>query len=143
MKLVAIPGIFKLGLTVITAISLMSVIVLISPRQARAQDQSAVTDQDVGKAIYEVRCEACHGPDGKSWRNQATQVPAPPLKGDEFVIAAPDTVIADVIRNGRTGEKRHYDDTYADMPSFDASMIADLRPLLAYLKGDMQSSNSK
>jgi hypothetical protein len=60
------------------------------------------------------------------------------LQGNQFIVYAPDTAIAEVIRNGRTGAKRHYDDTYPDMPSFDATMIQDLRPLIAYLKGDMQ-----
>jgi mono/diheme cytochrome c family protein len=127
----------------VAAVAVTALSGLISQHSAYAQNQGAITEQDVGKAIYEARCEACHGPDGKSWENLAIQVPAPPLKGNEFIIAAPDNVIAQVIRTGRTGEKRHYDSTYADMPSFDGTMISDLRPLLAYLKGDMQSGNSK
>jgi len=110
-------------------------------RPAVADDSGEITTQDVGKDIYEVRCMTCHGENGDGNVNKIMPITAPPLKGDQFVISAPDKMIADVIRHGRTGARRHYDDTFADMPSFDASMIEDLRPLIAYLKGDMQSGN--
>lgn len=108
-------------------------------RTALADDNSGpITDQDVGKDIYDVRCSTCHGPGGDGNVGHTMPYTAPPLKGDQFVISAPDKMVADVIRHGRTGARRHFDDTYPDMPSFDASMIEDIRPLLAYLKGDMQ-----
>lgn len=110
-------------------------------RPAVADDSAGITTQDVGKDIYEVRCMTCHGENGDGNVGKIMPMTAPPLKGDQFVISAPDKMIADVIRHGRTGARRHFDDTYADMPSFDASMIEDLRPLIAYLKGDMQSGN--
>ena len=110
-------------------------------RAAAADDSSGITQQDVGKGIYEARCSTCHGEGGDGNVGKIMPLTAPPLKGDQFIISAPDKMIADVIRNGRTGARRHYDDTYADMPSFDASMIEDIRPLIAYLKGDMQSGN--
>jgi len=111
-------------------------------RTALADDDSgAITVQDVGKDIYDTRCSTCHGPGGDGNVGHTMPYTAPPLKGDQFVISAPDKMIADVIRHGRTGARRHFDDTYPDMPSFDASMIEDLRPLLAYLKGDMQKGN--
>jgi len=110
-------------------------------RPAVADDSGGITVQDVGKDIYEVRCSTCHGENGDGNVGKIMPLTAPPLKGDQFVISAPDKMIADVIRHGRTGARRHFDDTYADMPSFDASMIEDLRPLIAYLKGDMQSGN--
>ena len=106
---------------------------------ARADDMTGpITEQDIGKDIYDTRCSTCHGPGGDGNVGHTMPYTAPPLKGDQFVISAPDKMIAQVIRHGRTGARRHFDDTYADMPSFDASMIEDLRPLIAYLKGDMQ-----
>lgn len=126
-------GIFALGAG---ALSLTLV-----QRPAVADDSGGITVQDVGKDIYEVRCSTCHGENGDGNVGKVMPLTAPPLKGDQFVISAPDKMIADVIRHGRTGARRHFDDTYADMPSFDASMIEDLRPLIAYLKGDMQSGN--
>jgi len=110
-------------------------------RPAVADDSSGITQQDVGREIFEARCSTCHGENGDGNVGKIMPLTAPPLKGDQFVISAPDKMIADVIRHGRTGARRHFDDTYPDMPSFDASMIEDIRPLIAYLKGDMQSGN--
>jgi mono/diheme cytochrome c family protein len=111
-------------------------------RVARADDSSgAITEQDVGKGIFDARCSTCHGENGDGNVGKIMPLTAPPLKGDQFVISAPDKMLADVIRHGRTGARRHFDDTYPDMPSFDASLIEDIRPLIAYLKGDMQKGN--
>lgn len=108
-------------------------------RTARADnDSGAITEQDVGKGIFDARCATCHGDGGDGNVGKIMPLTAPPLKGDQFVISAPDKMVADVIRHGRTGARRHFDDTYPDMPSFDASMIEDIRPLIAYLKGEMQ-----
>lgn len=110
-------------------------------RPAVADDGGGITQQDVGREIFEARCSTCHGENGDGNVGKIMPLTAPPLKGDQFVISASDKMIADVIRHGRTGARRHFDDTYPDMPSFDASMIEDIRPLIAYLKGDMQSGN--
>ena len=112
----------------------------LTQRAASAADGN-ITEQDVGKGIYDARCSTCHGPDGDGNVGHTMPYTAPPLKGNQFIISAPDAMIADVIRHGRTGARRHYDDTYPDMPSFDATMIEDIRPLIAYLKGDMQKGN--
>lgn len=114
---------------------------LVLVQRPAVADDSAITDQDIGKDIYEVRCSTCHGEGGDGNVGKIMPVTAPPLRGNQFIISAPDKMIADVIRHGRTGARRHYDDTYPDMPSFDASMIEDIRPLIAYLKGDMQKTN--
>lgn len=100
--------------------------------------QPELTEQGTGREIYLQRCSTCHGPDGQGTKGLEIPATGPALKGDPFILAAPDTLIAQVIRHGRTGAKRLYDDTFPDMPSFDASMIPDIRPLIAYLKGDMQ-----
>jgi len=98
----------------------------------------ALTEQDAGRAVYQARCETCHGLNGRGTKGYEIPATGPALKGNPFVISAPETAIAEVIRKGRTGARRLYNDTFADMPSFDGTRIADLRPLLAYLKGDMQ-----
>lgn len=101
-----------------------------------------LTDQGVGREIYLQRCSTCHGPDGQGTKGLEIPATGPALKGDPFIIAAPPEIIADVIRHGRTGAKRLYNDTFPDMPSFDATMIQDIRPLIAYLKGDMQKTET-
>jgi mono/diheme cytochrome c family protein len=105
-------------------------------RADNAPDQ--LTEQDVGRDIYVVRCQTCHGLHGEGTKGYQNPSPGPALQGDPFIIAAPPIAIANVIRHGRTGARRLYNDVFPDMPSFDASMIEDLRPLIAYLKGDMQ-----
>lgn len=100
--------------------------------------QPELTEQGTGLEIYLQRCSTCHGPDGQGTKGLEIPATGPALKGDPFILAAPDALIAQVIRHGRTGAKRLYDDTFPDMPSFDATMIPDIRPLIAYLKGDMQ-----
>ncbi len=101
----------------------------------------ASADQAVGKAIYDARCATCHGPGG---RGTPDRIPAigPPLNGNPFVTYGTSVALQQVIRNGRTGWKGRYDE-YPNMPSFDATMIADLRPLIAYLKGEMQEASQQ
>lgn len=134
--------IIKSGLLLgIIALGACIVSLVLVQRPAVADDSSGITQQDVGREIFEARCSTCHGENGDGNVGKIMPLTAPPLKGDQFVISAPDKMIADVIRHGRTGARRHFDDTYPDMPSFDATMIEDIRPLIAYLKGDMQSGN--
>jgi mono/diheme cytochrome c family protein len=97
-------------------------------------------EQSVGRDIFLQRCSTCHGPDGQGTKGIEIPATGPALKGNQFVISAPYEVIADVIRHGRTGARRHYDDTFPDMPSFDATMVENLPALIAYLKGDMQTA---
>jgi mono/diheme cytochrome c family protein len=135
--------IFKLLASFVLATTTFTTLILAASGQAAEPytvkySGTTITDQDVGRAIFNARCETCHGLHGEGTKGHELPATAPPLQGDQFIVYAPDTAIAEVIRNGRTGAKRHYDDTYPDMPSFDATMIADLRPLIAYLKGDMQ-----
>jgi len=107
---------------------------------AHAAAGGNLSEQQIGQAIYQVRCATCHGPHGEGTKGLEIPATAPPLRGNQFVKFAPAAALADVIRNGRNGKERVYDETYADMPSFDASMIEDLRPLIAYMKGDMQQA---
>ena len=43
-----------------------------------------------------------------------------------------------MIRKGRQGQKRLYDDVYPNMPAFGFEVVPDTDALVAYLKGDMQ-----
>src|ERR1700733_5652849 len=69
-------------------------------RSAMADDSATapITDQDIGKDIYDTRCSTCHGPGGNGNVGEKLPLTAPPLKGDQFVISAPDRMVADVIR---------------------------------------------
>jgi mono/diheme cytochrome c family protein len=111
-------------------------------RPAFADDDTNIPDADhtqlVGKELFYVHCSTCHGPVGQGTKGVQQPATGPALKGNQFIISAPEAMIWDVIRHGRTGARRHYDDAFPDMPSFDATRIEDLRPLIAYLKGNMQ-----
>lgn len=126
-----IAGLIALGATAL----------LFSGARSYATEPDASTQQAVGKAIFQARCASCHGPAGRGTPNQIPAV-APPLSGNPFVVYGTPEALAKVIRNGRTGWKGRYDQ-YPNMPSFDATMIADLRPLIAYLKGQMQQVSPK
>lgn len=90
-----------------------------------------------GSDIYDVRCATCHGANGEGTKGR---IPAlgPPLKGNDFVVNAPESVLRDVIRNGRQGADRTYDDEYPNMPAFDYTMVDDIEALIEFLQGDMQ-----
>ncbi|MDZ7749298.1 MAG: cytochrome c [Halofilum sp. (in: g-proteobacteria)] len=91
-----------------------------------------------GADMYEVRCATCHGANGEGTKGR---IPAlgPPLRGNQFVVNAPENVLRDVIRNGRQGMDRNYDDEYPNMPAFDYTMVDDMEALIEFLKGDLQN----
>ena len=62
----------------------------------------------------------------------------PALKGNPFIVNGSPAAIKSVIRKGRSGQKRIYDDTYPNMPSFGFEVVPDTDALVAYLKGDLQ-----
>ncbi len=86
---------------------------------------------------YQMRCGACHGPAGQGTKHQ---VPAlgPALKGNPFIVNGSVAAIRTVIRKGRQGERRLYNDTYPNMPSFGAEALPDPEAVIAYLKGPLQ-----
>jgi len=127
------------SLVVTISLTAATASVLVSSK-AESQAPGSLTEQDAGRAIYEARCETCHGLHGRGTKGYEIPATGPALQGDPFIINTPEIVIAQVIRNGRTGARRTFNDTFADMPSFDGSRIPDLRPLIAYLKGDMQQN---
>jgi mono/diheme cytochrome c family protein len=86
---------------------------------------------------YQMRCSSCHGSEGQGTRASMPAL-APALKGNPFVVNGSPAAIRTVIRKGRAGQKRLYNDTYPNMPSFGAEAVPDVDALVAYLKGDLQ-----
>ena len=88
-------------------------------------------------AIYQLRCGMCHGNQGQGTR--ATNPPlGPALKANPFVVNGSPAALRQVIRKGRQGEKRLYNDAYPNMPAFGAEAVDDVDALVTYLKGDLQ-----
>ena len=92
-------------------------------------DNAAAAD---GKSTFDGTCAACHGSKG-----QGTPGLAPALKGDPFVIKGAVADIEDTIQNGRSGAKKKYKDIAGDMPAWHLA-DADLKAVVAYLRGDLQ-----
>ena len=90
-----------------------------------------------GKEFYMLRCATCHGVDGQGSRH-ATPPLAPALKGNPFIVQGSAAAIRTVIRKGRAGAARLYDDAYPNMPSFGTEVVPDVAAVITYLKGDMQ-----
>jgi mono/diheme cytochrome c family protein len=86
---------------------------------------------------YQMRCASCHGSEGQGTKG-TTPALAPALKGNPFIVNGSPAAIRTVIRKGRSGQKRLYNDTYPNMPSFGPEAVPDVDALVAYLKGDMQ-----
>jgi mono/diheme cytochrome c family protein len=87
---------------------------------------------------YQLRCATCHGDQGQGTRNWGVPPTGPALKGNPFVVNGSPAAIRTVIRKGRSGQKRLYDDAYPNMPSFDPGVVPDVDGLVTYLKGDLQ-----
>ena len=88
-------------------------------------------------ATYQLRCGMCHGTTGQGTRATLPSL-GPALKGNPFVVNGSPAAIKTVIRKGRQGQKRLYDDTYPNMPAFGAEAVTDVDELVAYLKGGLQ-----
>jgi len=86
---------------------------------------------------YQMRCASCHGSEGQGTRASIPPL-APALKGNPFIVNGSPAAIRTVIRKGRSGKKRLYNDAYPNMPSFGPEAVPDVDALVAYLKGDMQ-----
>jgi mono/diheme cytochrome c family protein len=90
-----------------------------------------------GKEFYMLRCATCHGVDGQGSRHLIPPL-APALKGNPFITEGSAAAIRNVIRKGRAGKKRLYDDAYPNMPSFGTEVVPDVDAVVTYLKGNMQ-----
>ncbi len=88
-------------------------------------------------AIYQLRCAHCHGVQGQGTRASVPPL-GPALKGNPFVVSASAAAIASVVRKGREGRKRLYDDAYPNMPAWGPEAVSDVDALVAYLKGALQ-----
>jgi mono/diheme cytochrome c family protein len=86
---------------------------------------------------FRMRCATCHGQNGEGTKNDWPQT-GPALKGNPFIINAPEAAIIRVIRKGRSGKERLYHDTYPNMPSFGIEALPDAEGVVAYLKGELQ-----
>jgi mono/diheme cytochrome c family protein len=86
---------------------------------------------------FQLRCSGCHGTEGQGTKGVMPAL-GPALKGNPFVVNGSPAAVKTVIRKGRSGQKRLYNDTYPNMPSFGAEAIPDVDALVAYLKGDLQ-----
>lgn len=90
---------------------------------------------------YKLRCATCHGADGEGTRNKSPSL-GPPLRGNPLVINAPAEMLASIIRHGRGGQQRAYDDAYPNMPAFDAGLVPDALGLATYLKTVLQGQKT-
>lgn len=99
---------------------------------------ATAADNDVGKDIYELRCATCHGVKGLGPAESSKPKLGPALKDNAFVVNAPYEAIYQVIRRGRGGAARTYDDEFPNMPAFGAEAVPDVRALVEYLKGELQ-----
>ena len=90
-----------------------------------------------GKEVYMLRCASCHGSQGQGTKHMVPAL-APALKGNPFVAQGSEAAIASVIRKGRSGQARLYNDTFPNMPSFGVEVVPDVPALVSFLKGDLQ-----
>ncbi|HUP30580.1 MAG TPA: cytochrome c [Usitatibacter sp.] len=102
---------------------------ILSPSAALAANDAA--------EMYKLRCSACHGSNGQGTRATLPSL-GPALKGNPFVMNGSPAAIKSVIRKGRQGQKRLYDDTYPNMPAFGFEAVPDPDALIAYMKDGLQ-----
>lgn len=102
--------------------------------------QAAASEVDAA-GYYKMRCSSCHGLNGEGTRDKSPSL-APPLRGNPLVIAAPVEILVNIIRHGRGGQQRAYDDAYPNMPAFDAGMVPDAIGLATYLKTVLQQQET-
>ena len=99
---------------------------------------ATAAEEDVGRDVYQLRCASCHGANGLGPEEGGKPFLGPALKGNAFVVNAPYQAIYELIRRGRGGAARTYDDEYPNMPAFGPEAVTDVRALVAYLKGELQ-----
>ena len=90
---------------------------------------------------YKLRCATCHGVNGEGTRDKSPSL-GPPLRGNPLVVNAPVEMLASIIRHGRGGQQRAYDDAYPNMPAFDAGLVPDAVGLATYLKTVLQQQET-
>jgi mono/diheme cytochrome c family protein len=103
---------------------------------ASPMSQAAASEVDAA-GYYELRCASCHGAEGEGTRDRSPSL-GPPLRDNPFVINAPADMLVSLIRHGRGGQQRVYDDAYPNMPAFDAGLVPDAAGLVNFLKTVLQ-----
>lgn len=80
-----------------------------------------------GAAVYKSKCMPCHGPEGKG------TAMAPAMVGNQFIKAASDQELTDIILKGREGAAKQYKQYAIGMP---AQKLSDdeTRSVIAYMK---------
>lgn len=80
-----------------------------------------------GAAVYKAKCMPCHGPEGKG------SAMAPAIVGNQYVKAATDQELTDVIVKGREGAAKKYKQYAIGMP---AQKLTDeeTKAVIAYMK---------
>jgi mono/diheme cytochrome c family protein len=86
---------------------------------------------------FQMRCATCHGSEGQGTRASIPPL-GPALKGNPFVVNGSPAALRTIVRKGRSGKKRLYNDAYPNMPSFGAEAVPDVDALVAFIKGDLQ-----
>ncbi|HET9865424.1 MAG TPA: cytochrome c [Steroidobacteraceae bacterium] len=102
---------------------------------------AAATDVDAA-GYYKLRCATCHGANGEGTRDKSPSL-GPPLRGNPLVINAPAEFLMSIIRHGRGGQQRVYDDAYPNMPAFDAGLVPDALGLAQFLKTVLQQQEGE
>lgn len=80
-----------------------------------------------GAAIYKSKCMPCHGPEGKG------TAMAPAVVGNQFVKAASDQELTDIILKGREGAAKKYKQYAIGMPAQKLS-DGETKSVIAYMK---------
>lgn len=91
-------GLIGLGLMIAMIAALAAVTILQTGWMQAAAEEVATEARERGKEIYLEACAECHGPNGEGDGGEM-----PPLNKEEFLTAATDDVIFDVIHDGRPG----------------------------------------
>jgi mono/diheme cytochrome c family protein len=99
----------------------------------------AVADDRWAAELYALRCATCHGADGQGTKH-VVPTTGPALKGNPFVVNGSIAAIRTVIRKGRSGSRRLYNDTYPNMPGFGDEAVNDPERLAKWLKEDLQKN---
>lgn len=120
----------------VNAIKTLIQLVVLSILSGLPVSQAIASEVDAA-GYYELRCASCHGVNGEGTRDKAPSL-GPPLRGNPLVINAPAEILVSIIRHGRGGQQRVYDDAYPNMPAFDAGLVPDAAGLANYLKTVLQ-----
>jgi mono/diheme cytochrome c family protein len=124
------------------AILWISAAAMLAVPAAAHEPTNEYTAADGAWRLYKKNCSGCHG-----FQGQGIQPAGPPLMGNQLVLNAPPEVIKGVIRNGRKGADKAYDEYmrdgkvgYMNMPPFEEVVISDteLDLLVSYLKDGFQ-----